>query len=109
MNLDDALRYLLLRLLRDERVAAGEPRAAKLADLATRMTVARDKESRCYKVAITGSPLAWEIPDSDFVFYQRGDRKTSAEVSFSHEDAQYDKNLANARKWIAIFEKAHES
>lgn len=109
MNLDDALRYLFLRLLRDERVAATGARAAKLADIATRMTVERDKESRCYKVAITGSPASWEIPDADFIFYQRGDRRTSAEVSFSHEDAQYDKNLASARKWIAVFEKAHES
>lgn len=113
MNLDDALRYLFLRLLRADRVAAADAghsaRAEALADLATRLSFTREKESRSYRVAISDSTAAWTIPETDFVFYQRGDRKATPEPSVSADDAQYDQNLTNARKWLEVIVRAHES
>ncbi|MCE9608921.1 MAG: hypothetical protein K8R23_01710 [Chthoniobacter sp.] len=113
MNLDDALRCLFLRLLRADRVAAAvagqSARGAALADLATRLAIAREKDSRSYRVVIGDSGREWMIPESDFVFYQRGDRKIGAEPSVSADDAQYEQNVTNARKWLAILVQAHES
>jgi hypothetical protein len=108
MNLDDALRCLFLRHLRAlrlESAAAGDaPRAARLAELARLLAVEREKEAKCYRITLTGTPHAWSLPESEFVFYTRGDRAPAHSVSA--EDAQLEQNLANAQKWLATFERA---
>ena len=109
MNLDDALRCLFLRHLRIARldaVAAGDSRlAGKLETLAGALRIERDKAAAHYRVTIEGTPHAWSFPEDEFTFYTRGDRSAPGAAAVSAEDAQYERNLANARKWLDIFRR----
>ncbi|MEO8204859.1 MAG: hypothetical protein ABI615_01670 [Chthoniobacterales bacterium] len=111
MNLDDALLCLFLRLLRGDRLTAiadSAPQlASTLAGLADHLRVSRDKVEKVYQASIEGTSLQWTIPESDFIFYLRGDRKNAAEASVSAEDSSYDQNLSNAKKWLEVFRKAY--
>ena len=111
MNLDDALRCLFLRHLRADRlaaVAAGDVSlAGKIESLARALAVERDKATKEYRVTLAGTALAWNFPETEFTFYTRGDRlPPNAPPSTSADDAQYEQNLSNARKWLQTF---HES
>lgn len=111
MNLDDALRCLFLRHLRAERLEAVEAGNTQLAgrteNLARALTVERDKSTKEYRVTLAGTPLAWSFPDTEFTFYTRGDRvPANSPGSVSAEDAQYENNLAHARKWLNTFRQS---
>ena len=113
MNLDDALRSLFLRQLRATRLeaaAAGDTRlAARLEALARALTVERDKPAKAYRVTLAGTALAWDFPETEFSFYTRGDRPAAAPAAVSLEDAQYEQNLANARKWLQTFRQSFDA
>ena len=114
MNLDDALRSLFLRQLRATRleaVAAGHIRlAGRVEMLARSLTVERDKAAKEYRVILVGTPLAWSFPETEFIFYNRGDRPSpDAPATISLEDPQYERNLANARKWLQTFRQAFDA
>ncbi len=108
MNLDCALRSLFLRNLRAERLAAHAGGdiglAAKLEALARALTIERDKTAKEYRVTLAGTALGWSFPETEFCFYTRGDRGPASAVSY--EDAQYDQNLRNARKWLQTFRES---
>ena len=111
MNLDDALRCLFLRHLRADRlaaVAAGDsPLAGKLESLARALTIERDKMTKEYRVTLAGTALAWNFPETEFTFYTRGDRlPANLPPSISADDAQYEQNLSNARKWLQTFRES---
>ena len=114
MYLDDALRCLFLRNLRSDRLeaqAAGNTRlAARLEDLARALSVERDKAAKEYRVTLAGTALAWNFPETEFSFYMRGDRVAAdAPASVSLEDAQYEQNLANARRWLQTFRESFDA
>ena len=114
MNLDDALRSLFLRHLRAERLsaqAAGDSRlAGRLEELARALTVERDKTAKQYRVTLAGTALAWSFPEMEFTFYTRGDRVPAGTPgSVSAEDAQYEQNLSNARKWVQTFRESFDA
>ena len=108
MNLEDALRCLFLRLLREDRLAAGSAElATRLAGLADAMTVKRDRAAKEYRVTMGGTGHEWTIPESEFVFYSRGDQVPSGgQPAPSVEDSIYEANLAHARKWLGVFREA---
>jgi len=112
MNLDDALRCLFLRHLRATRLeaaAAGDTRlAARLEALAQALTVERDKVVKEYRVTLAGTPHAWNFPETEFSFYTRGDRPPP-DAAGSLEDAQYERNLANAGKWLQTFRQSFDA
>ena len=114
MNLDDALRSLFLRQLRADRLAAqsaGQTQlASRLEMLARALSIERDKTTRQYCVTLTGTAHAWNFPETEFNFYTRGDRVAAdAPVSVSLEDAQYEQNLANARRWLQTFRESFDA
>ena len=111
MNLEDALRCLFLRLLREDRLAAAAggstELASRLASLAEALTVERDRAAKEYRVMLAGSGHAWAFPESEFVFYSRGDQIPSGGLAApSVEDQIYETNLAHARKWVGVFREA---
>lgn len=114
MNLDDALRSLFLRQLRADRLAAqsagNAPLATRLEMLARALSVERDKTTKEYRVTLAGTALAWSFPETEFSFYTRGDRvPTDAPATVSPEDAQYEQNLANARRWLQTFRESFDA
>ena len=114
MNLDDALRCLFLRNLRGDRLeaeAAGNTQlAARLEKLARALAVERDKTTKEYRVTLAGTALAWSFPDTEFTFYTRGDRVAAGTpAAISLEDAQYEQNLANARRWLQTFRDSFDA
>ena len=114
MNLDDALRSLFLRQLRADRLAAecagDTPLATRLEKLARALSIERDKTAKEYRVTLTGTALAWNFPETEFSFYTRGDRPASdAPAAISLEDAQYEQNLATARRWLQTFRDSFDA
>ena len=111
MNLEDALRCLFLRLLREDRLAAvadgSTELASRLAALAEGLTVERDRAVKEYRVTLAGSSHAWAFPESEFIFYSRGDQVPSGGLPApTVEDSIYETNLAHARKWLGVFREA---
>ena len=114
MNLDDALRSLFLRQLRADRLAAQSAGQAQLATrlemLARALSVERDKTTKEYRVTLAGTALTWSFPETEFSFYTRGDRVAAdAPATISLEDAQYEQNLANARRWLQTFRESFDA
>lgn len=108
MNLEDALRCLFLRLLRNDRLTAEAGGSAEIASrlvaLADGLTVERDRAAKEYRVTLPGTGQAWTIPDSEFNFYSRGDQVPADGLpALSPEDSIYETNLAHARKWLDVF------
>lgn len=104
MILEEALRCLFLRHLRARRLAAADAAdAASLQRIAETLRVSRDRDAGEYVAALAGRE--WRIPQEEFTFYTRGDRPADA-ASVSPEDAQYERNLASADKWLAIFQES---
>jgi hypothetical protein len=111
MNIEDALRCLFLRLLREGRLAAeaggSTELAGRLAALADGLAVERDRTAKQYRVTLAGTSHAWTIPDSEFVFYSRGDQvPAGGQPAPTVEDSVYEANLAHARKWLGVFREA---
>ncbi len=108
MNLEDALRCLLLRLLRNDRLVAEASGSAELVSrlsaMAEGLTVERHKAAKEYRVMLAGVDKVWTIPETDFVFYSRGDQvPPGGPPAVSLEDAIYETNLAHARRWLGVF------
>ena len=111
MNLEDALRCLFLRHLRIDRLEAethGDNQLSiRLTELATIIAIDRDKNTKQYRVTLAGTGHSWTFPESEFVFYARGDHGRSTEMRpVNAEDAIYEKNLLHAKKWIGVFREA---
>jgi hypothetical protein len=114
MNLDEALRSLFLRQLRADKLAAESTgngqTATRIGELATALSVERDKTAKEYRVTLAGTSLAWNFPETEFSFYTRGDRvPANAPASISLEDPQYERNLANARRWLQTFRESFDA
>ncbi len=107
MILEEALRCLFLRHLRAQRLATADAvRAASLQRIAEKLRVSRDRDAGEFVAELAGRE--WRIPQGEFIFYTRGDRPADA-ANVSAEDAQYERNLASAEKWLAVFQESQNA
>lgn len=111
MNLDEALRCLLLRKMRERQVAAhSEGRvdvAERIALMAEDLRVTRDREAGVYRLALREG-VEWIVPESEFSFYSRGDRPQDSASCLPLVDDVYEKNLERANYWVDTFIRSHE-